>query len=314
MVNREQWLQERKSYIGATDLAAIVGKNKYKTAVDVFLDKTGQVEDVASSRKARAGLAMEPLVMEFFQEDTGIKPLPGRLVRHPDYPFLAANLDGETPEGDLIEAKTMDFMTREEWGEPGTDEIPEAYFVQAVVQLGYVTLERQAKGLEPPRVNWIPRLDRGTMKTEVYMVHPQPEIFDLCVRAGVNFKKNLDLGIPPDPTERDADNLIHLFEQTTGEILVSDPEVDQLVSMLEDAWRDEKEATGRLKSLKDRMKIVIGAAAGIDTIAGRFTMSRRSGQVSWAKVAAELNAPQELIAKHTGNDFLVLNTPFKATK
>jgi len=184
-MTREQWLAERKSYIGATDLAAIVGKNKYKTAVDVFLDKTGQVEDGASSRKAEAGLAMESLVIKWFEEDTGIKSLPGRLVRHPDYPFLAANLDGETVDGDLIECKTMDFMTREEWGEPGTDEIPEAYFVQAVVQLGYVTLERLSKGLEPPRVNWVPRLDRGTMKMEVYMVHPQPEIFELCVRMAV---------------------------------------------------------------------------------------------------------------------------------
>ncbi len=313
-LDRAQWLAERKSYIGATDLAAIVGKNKYKTAVDVFLDKTGQKEDGASSRKAEAGLTMEPLVLKWFTEDTGIKVKPGRLVRHPEFPFLAANLDGETEDGDLVEAKTMDFTTREEWGEPGTDEVPEAYYVQAVVQLGYVTLERVAQGLKPPQVNWVPRLDRGTMKSEYYAVTPQPEIFELCVRAGIEFKRKLDIGIPPNPTERDADNLIHLFPTTTGEILVSDPNLDAIASDMREAWTLQREWEAKLDSLRDRMKVAIGPAAGVETIEGKFSLSRRPGKVKWQQVAMELGPTPELVSKHTGEQFLVLTTPFKAQK
>lgn len=33
----------RRSHIGSSDIAAILGKDPYKTAYDVWLDKTGQL-------------------------------------------------------------------------------------------------------------------------------------------------------------------------------------------------------------------------------------------------------------------------------
>jgi predicted phage-related endonuclease len=45
MENKQEWLRERKNYLGGTDLAAICGLNPYRTALDVYLDKTS--EDIA---------------------------------------------------------------------------------------------------------------------------------------------------------------------------------------------------------------------------------------------------------------------------
>lgn len=314
-LTREEWLAERKGYLGATDLAAIAGKHKYKTAVDVYLDKTGTKPDEASARKAQAGLALEPLILQWFEEDTGYKVKPGRLVRHPEFSFIACNLDGETDDGDLVEAKSMDFTTKEEWGEPGTDEIPIGYYVQAIVQLGLVSLERASLGLEPPRVNWIPRLDRGTMKCDVYAVYPDPEIFDLCVKAGVAFKRDhWDKLVPPAPTPEDADNLLYIYPNSTGEMLVSDPSLDEIASRMQEIYPEIKALESEYEGLKDRMKVGIGPAAGVETIAGKFTLCRMNGKVSWQKVAASLNPSQELVAKHTGEQFATLKTPFRVSK
>ena len=45
MSDRDQWLAERRTGIGGSDAGAILGVNKYRTALDVYLDKTGQAED-----------------------------------------------------------------------------------------------------------------------------------------------------------------------------------------------------------------------------------------------------------------------------
>ena len=39
-MNRQEWLKERKNYLGCSDIGAICGINKYKTALDVYMDKT----------------------------------------------------------------------------------------------------------------------------------------------------------------------------------------------------------------------------------------------------------------------------------
>ena len=40
MENKQEWLRERKNYLGGTDLSAICSLNPYRTALDVYLDKT----------------------------------------------------------------------------------------------------------------------------------------------------------------------------------------------------------------------------------------------------------------------------------
>ena len=45
MINKQEWLKKRKNYLGGTDLAAICGLNPYRTALDVYLDKTS--DDIA---------------------------------------------------------------------------------------------------------------------------------------------------------------------------------------------------------------------------------------------------------------------------
>ena len=41
-LNREQWLQVRQQGIGSSDAAAAVGLNPYKSALELWLEKTGR--------------------------------------------------------------------------------------------------------------------------------------------------------------------------------------------------------------------------------------------------------------------------------
>jgi putative phage-type endonuclease len=300
-IDRASWLNERRSYLGGTDVAAIVGKSKYKTALDIYLEKIGQASDSVSSRKAEAGIALEPFVRKWYADEIG-KPIEdGRTIRDKQHPFLGANIDGRFDESTLVEIKTMDFSTREEWGQPGTDEIPLHYYVQCVWYLGITGADRVV----------VVKCDRGTMELTDYMVEPDKALYDLCRAEAVSFwLDNVAKGIPPKPTDRDGSNLIYLFPERRPEILVADPSTDELASELGDIVRQIKPLEKREKEIKEALKVRIGDASGIETLVGKFTLSRRPGKVSWQKVAAHYNPTPDVIEANTGNPYEQLSTPF----
>ena len=41
-MNREEWLKERKKGIGGSDAATVLGKNPWKTNVELWEEKTGR--------------------------------------------------------------------------------------------------------------------------------------------------------------------------------------------------------------------------------------------------------------------------------
>jgi putative phage-type endonuclease len=134
MLTYEQ-LMVRKTGIGGSDAAAIVGLGKYATSLDVYLDKTTPtVEETRTTKVMDRGNILEPFVKSLFERKTGWRvEIPSETQRNPEYPFMLANLDGLLPsERALAEFKTAAYTskTKEEWGEEGTDEIPKHYLIQ----------------------------------------------------------------------------------------------------------------------------------------------------------------------------------------
>lgn len=300
------WLEERKGYIGGSDLAPILGKSNYKTALDVYLLKTGQkVEDQEEARKREMGVLLEPGIRIWAARELNRPIANGQRYVDPDYPFLVANTDGSLEQKMGIEIKTMDFSTRDKWGEPGTDEVPIDYLIQTNWYCGLAGWDACV----------IVRFDRGTTNLEYYKVDFDNDLFQLCRNEAVNLWHNhIRKGIPPEPTSKDGANIVYLFPEDNGEILISDTEADAIASEMAELYPTFKASERRYEELKNLMKVKIGPAKGIETLSGKFTASRVAGKVSWQKVAAELSPTPELIAKHTGEKSLTLRTPFKESK
>jgi len=92
--DRPRWLEARRSGLGGSDAAAVMGVDPYRTPLDVYLDKLGQGEDRPDTTRMRAGRLLEPVVAQLWEEDTGKTCTPyTRLLRHPDHPELLASLD-----------------------------------------------------------------------------------------------------------------------------------------------------------------------------------------------------------------------------
>lgn len=60
---REEWLQWRTKGIGGSDVSIIAGINPFKSAHQLWLEKTGQVEpEQTDSEYAHFGTLLEPLI------------------------------------------------------------------------------------------------------------------------------------------------------------------------------------------------------------------------------------------------------------
>jgi putative phage-type endonuclease len=150
----------RKQGIGASEVPAILGLDSYRTALDVFLDKTSQAEPMPENRYTRWGHRLEAVIADEYAErhpeatlrtcDTEIGPEPWMLAT-PDRLVIGMNLQHPSKEAQSeevgegiaalirdalgaerwgLECKSRGLYNRDAWGEHGTDEVPHAVAAQ----------------------------------------------------------------------------------------------------------------------------------------------------------------------------------------
>jgi len=110
-MSQEQFLLDRQKGIGGSDVAAIMGISPWKTPLDVYLEKTTPVGDgLEPDKPALArGRRCEKYILEEYTDHTLQTLTPGRLIRHPKYPFLQGHVDAFVKgyEGIVVEAKSV---------------------------------------------------------------------------------------------------------------------------------------------------------------------------------------------------------------
>lgn len=139
------WLLERKQGIGGSDAAVILGLSKWKTPYQLYLDKTST--DVAredDSPVIEWGKRLEPVIRQKYVDLTGhtvFVPGDDKIIAHPSIPWMLASLDGivNVDGGRVFEAKNS--RVGDIWGDPGTDQVPEAYLVQVQHYMGVTGFE-----------------------------------------------------------------------------------------------------------------------------------------------------------------------------
>ncbi|MGG3677519.1 lambda-exonuclease family protein [Heyndrickxia faecalis] len=135
-MSRYEWLQERTKGIGGSDAGVILGLNKYRTAFELWLEKTGQViPQEVDSEAIYWGNQMEDVVAKEFEKRADKKVRRSNFMySHPKYPFIRANVDRlVVGESAVLECKTASAYLAKEWE---GDEIPATYLAQVQHYLG----------------------------------------------------------------------------------------------------------------------------------------------------------------------------------
>lgn len=140
-LNRDQWLDIRRSGIGSSDAAAAVGLNPYKSQLELWMEKTGrggalpQVDPNDEASPMYWGTLLEPIVAAHYTKRTGNRVRKvNAVLQHPMYPWMLANLDREVmgcPDVAILECKTAGLNGARLWKEG----VPEYVHLQVMHQL-----------------------------------------------------------------------------------------------------------------------------------------------------------------------------------
>jgi hypothetical protein len=268
---------DRAKFIGGSDAAAVLGLSPWRTPLQLYLAKRGELppptdEDRKRERVLARGKREEPHIVDDLVELYAVKVVRRSTTEQPNYhvhpavPYIAAEIDFEwevteeaierlatrgieIPYG-LIgtvqngECKTAHpFVASKKFGEEGTDEIPVEYGAQAMHGLMVtgraVTLVAVAVYVDDPLL-YLVRRDEET-------------IVEMLEREEAFMEKHVAVGVPPDPLNvPDVQLLLGRKEETRKD---ATPEIAALVSSLE-TLRDRESAT---KEAIEALKFEIGS-------------------------------------------------------
>lgn len=112
---REEWLAERRKGLGGSDASTVAGVNRYSSRYELYLDKTGRLEERTATARMEAGTRLEPVLRQWFTDQTGITIRRQGLVRSRQHPTQQVSLDGLTSDGGIFEGKTTGWYLADEW-------------------------------------------------------------------------------------------------------------------------------------------------------------------------------------------------------
>lgn len=189
----------RRGRVTASNVAACLGLDRYKSPRQAWEEIYLGVEQPVTL-PMRAGTALEPVILDLFAESMPDEEIVGRQVWRDDDPkhLIAATLDARLRKPRAVEAKTAGVVSYgkvDEWGEEGTDEIPEQYVVQCTAQM-----------IAAPELElvYVPAIVRGDFR--IYQV-PRNDALLGMIREGIArfIRDHIETGEPPPADYRDLD-------------------------------------------------------------------------------------------------------------
>ena len=128
-LDKETWLKYRKRGIGGSDAGAVCGLNPYRTAMQVYEDKTTDTIEEFDNEAMRQGREFEDYVARRFMEATGKKVRRSNFMYYDEeHPFMLADVDRMiVGENAGLECKTASPYLADEWKD---GKIPIFYQIQ----------------------------------------------------------------------------------------------------------------------------------------------------------------------------------------
>lgn len=127
----EEWLKWRRQHVCASDFAALMGEDPWRSPADIYRSKVDQIEQ-STNKAMERGTKLEPYARRAYQEHTGINVEP-IVVEHPNHNIIGASLDGISfDEITIVEIKCPGIKSFNTMSLSG---VPRHYWIQVQVQL-----------------------------------------------------------------------------------------------------------------------------------------------------------------------------------
>ncbi len=303
---RTAWLAERRTGIGGSDIAAILGVSPYRTAVDVWMDKTGRATKIEENEAMYWGTTLEDIVAREYSKRNSIKvERINRVVRKPGAEWMLANLDricwqnGQMPvvrrTGRIVSRHALECKTASAWksdvwthaDDIADTPLPVEYTAQVMWYMAVADLD----------VVDVAVLIGGQKYEQRRVERDDETIRAMVERAEAFWFGNVVAGIAPTPVN--ADDAKALFPHDDGSSIEADAELIADITQAKSIKQEITLLSDELEVVATRIKSRLGHAQAI-TQGGvqlvTWKSNRDSVKTDWKAAYASLNAPAEHIA------------------
>lgn len=255
---RQQWLRERRTGIGGSDAAAVIGVNPWKSRMELWAEKTGLVDqpDLSDNEAIEFGLKLEGIVLDTLAERTGrqVERWPQhQVVRHPEHEWMLCTPDAfqEDPKRGrgIVQAKTTSAFQRRAWD---GDEPPLHYHVQ-------IQHEMEVTGCTWGTLCCL----IGGQRFAWFDVERNDTFIDRLIEQERRFWELVQSETPPQPdgTASCAAVLAKLYPEETGESIALPPEAADWDARWLEIQDEIKRLNDEKTELKNKLKAAIGNAS-----------------------------------------------------
>ena len=233
MLINQDFNVDRSKYIGGSDIGAILGLSKFRTPLEVWMEKTGKEHKKIDSLPLRFGSFAEEFVASEYSRATGYKLLHNQsLYIHPDNVYMSAHIDRfvlahqleddpPLPPSRILECKTANPFSSSDWGEVGTDQVPMSYLCQCVWYMAITGINQTDLAVL-----------FGNSDFRIYEINRDQELEDLIIAKAKVFWNDYVLKDLPPSASNEADCQILFSKGNSDESIEAQKETLELTSRL----------------------------------------------------------------------------------
>jgi putative phage-type endonuclease len=260
--NEDDWHKLREKRIGGSDIGAILGVNKYKSIIDIYIDKT-EGSSFEGNESTYWGHIHESTIMKEFgkrHKEFIVYQAPYSVIDD----FLVANLDGvlkdkENGEYGVLEIKTTNAYNYKDWD---GDVVPQYYYAQVqhyLMLTGY-------------KFAYIAVLIGGNHYKDFKIERNEEDIELIRNKASEFYNQNILKLIPPMPDGSDA-YMNHLkkkaMEIENNEVREL-PEFEEIAIRIKELARQKKLIEDEDKLLREKILHKMIEEKTLKAVAGKY--------------------------------------------
>jgi putative phage-type endonuclease len=248
MLNNQYFALLRAKSLGGSDVGAILGLSKYRSAIDVWMEKTGKEVSARDSLPLRFGQFAESFVASEYALSTGFSLVAhDSAIIHPQYEYMHGHIDrfvidqhsakshdeatgepsnlfddsGRVTASRILECKTANPFTQSEWGEAGSDQVPLAYLVQCVWYMMMTGIDRTDLAVL-----------FGNADFRIYEITRDIELEQMVLERAISFWENHVLTDTPPPATSESDYKTLFGKSTLSKSVEAPSETSELIKKL----------------------------------------------------------------------------------
>lgn len=245
-------LGDRQTYLGGSEVSAILGLSPWKSRLQLWAEKTGLVKDTKESDAMEWGTRLEAVIFDKFKEQhRELQVFGGWKFVHPEYPYIVGHVDGTifdnlTNEDAILEIKTANAYSGREW-DAG---VPTYYLCQ--VQ-HYMAVTGWLKCYVAVLI--------GGQDYREYIVLRDDAFIEKMIAEEIKFWEEVQTGTPPlSESAEDAEVLALLTPTTDGKTVDLPDDADWLIGMRGGIQAAISENEAQLKTINVKLQEMLGDA------------------------------------------------------